>query len=575
MALYFYPPDLQKQFVNRERELSQLEHYVGQLRAGRPMHVAVFGLRRIGKTLLLKELIARMVQRSAIDGEAAKVLPVYMDFSEACANPQQFATAYIGWIAYWTLKHGESSPWAFFDLPTLQTEVLQAQDAVLSETVQRLAQELQKAKPDGHFLIELAFGLPARLAQAHGIRLLLILDEFQEIRSLENYADLRNVVGVFRAHFQHQGVVAYFLCGSAITALSEMVADYRSPLFVQFIQLVLDGFSAEATATLVKQWLPGAAEVPFVHEEIFNLTRGHPFYITALCQRLHEATELGDRPLSAELVREAFVMETLAPHGAIYELCRYVHDISLCRASGYASIKAVLHILAAEEGLTATEVARRLHVTPGTARNYLRWLLEVDLLIDQQKQYYFRDPVLRYWIAMISRGIEVTTTTPPVNLLELVEHLDLLYQRTARELGLAKESQVRELLRAFAGQVVDGALFGTSGQMTLPAFAKVEPIAADDSSWEIDALAEPAADDRGGNIEPWAVEVKWRNRRIDYHDVVRLVATASDLKARPWLIAKNGLTPSATDFARQNGVLVSTEREVQMIAERLGVRFGK
>jgi len=571
MTLYFYPPELQEQFVNRDRELRQLGHYLDQLQSGRPTHVAVFGLRRIGKTLLLKELIARTLQSSAPQSGASEVVPVYMDFSEVCANPEQFATAYIGWIAYWLLTRGQASPLAYFDLPTLQVEVLQAKDAVLTEAVQRLSQELQKAKPDRHFLIELAFSLPARLAQARGIRLLMILDEFQEIRALENYPDLRNVVGVFRAHLQLQGVVAYFLCGSAITALSEMVADYRSPLFVQFIQLVLEGFDADATAALTGQWLPGASQIPFVQEEIFNLTRGHPFYVTALCQRVRLAQDVADRPLTAELVREAFVMETLAPHGAIYELCRYVHDIALYRASGYASIKAVLHILAAEEGLTASEVARRLKVTPGAARNYLRWLLEVDLLIEHQKSYYFRDPVLRYWIAMISRGIEVTTAAPPVNLLELIEHLDLLYQRTASELGLAKESQVRELLRNFAGQAVDGALFGQMGQLTLPTFTRVEPVSAADSSWEIDALADAEAD----AAERWAVEVKWRNRRADYHDIVRFHARAQDLNARPWFIAKTGLTASATEYARDKGLLVSTERELQVLAERLGVRFGK
>jgi hypothetical protein len=28
MALYFYPTELQRQFVNRERELQQLGHYL-------------------------------------------------------------------------------------------------------------------------------------------------------------------------------------------------------------------------------------------------------------------------------------------------------------------------------------------------------------------------------------------------------------------------------------------------------------------------------------------------------------------------------------------------------------------
>jgi|GEM_PF-6003759 len=84
MTLYFYPPDLRQQFVNRERELRQLEHYLDQLRRGQPTHVALFGLRRIGKTLLLKELIARLLE------PGDDVIPIYMDLSESCGSPEHF-----------------------------------------------------------------------------------------------------------------------------------------------------------------------------------------------------------------------------------------------------------------------------------------------------------------------------------------------------------------------------------------------------------------------------------------------------------------------------------------------------
>ncbi len=383
------------------------------------------------------------------------------------------------------------------------------------------------------------------------------------------------MVGIFRANLQHQSGVAYFLAGSAITALSGMVADYRSPLFVQLVQLPLGGFDLEGTAALVGKWFPERADDPFLVEEIHTLTQGHPFYTTAVCQRMRAYHQVADRPLTPQLVREAFVIETLNPRGAIYELCRYVHDVALHRATGYASIRAVLHILAGEEGLTASDVARRLKVTPGTARNYLRWLLEVDLVIERQKRYYFRDPVLRYWVAMVTRGIEVTPATPPVDLVTLIEELDLLYQRVASELGLAKESQVRELLRAFAGQTVDGALFGLSGKLSLPTFVRVEPYVAPGNAYELDALAEACTEPGRSNGERWAVEVKWRNSRADYTDVTRFHAKALDLNARPWFVTKTGLTPSAEGYVQEKGILVSTERELQLLAEQLGVRFGR
>lgn len=561
MTLYFYPQDLRQQFVDREKELEQLMHHMRELRSGRPIHTALFGLRRIGKTLLLKEFIARLLD------QGDEVVPVYMDLSGSCGSPEQFATVYIGLTAYWFLTKGQALPLPYFDPHSLHAQVVSAGESILEETVQHLSQELAKAKPNRHLLLELAFGLPARLAHERGIRIFVILDEFQEIRTLENFSDTRNVVGVFRANLQHQSSIAYILAGSAITALSGMVADHRSPLFVQLVQLPLSGFDPKGTADLVKKWFPEAAHDFFLTEEIHTLTQGHPFYITALCQRMRISHDTADRPLTAQLAREAFVLESLNSRGSIYELCHYVHDVALHRATGYASIKSVLHILAGEEGLTASEVARRLRVTPGTARNYLRWLIEVDLIIERQKRYYFRDPVLRYWQAMFTRGIEVTPATPPVDLMTLMEELDLLYQRAVSELGLAKESQVREMLRAFAGQAIDGALFGLSGKLTLPTFTRVEPYVAPGNAWEIDALAEDG--------ETWAVEIKWRNRRADHTEVTRFHTKALDLNARPWFIAKTGLTSSAEDYAREKGILVSMEKELQLLAEQLGMRFGK
>ncbi|MEI6465950.1 MAG: hypothetical protein WCQ89_14600, partial [Verrucomicrobiota bacterium] len=62
-----------------------------------------------------------------------------------------------------------------------------------------------------------------------------------------------------------------------------------------------------------------------------------------------------------------------------------------------------------------------------------------------------------------------------------------------QRLGRARESQLRELLRSFNGQVVDGAWFGADGALTLPLFSKVSPYRSPDGQLEVDALAELAA----------------------------------------------------------------------------------
>ena len=57
----------------------------------------------------------------------------------------------------------------------------------------------------------------------------------------------------------------------------------------------------------------------------------------------------------------------------------------------------------ADEPLTLTEIAQRLHRTPGSTKDYLSWLEDVDLVSVRQKRYSFTDPVLRLWVRLHCR----------------------------------------------------------------------------------------------------------------------------------------------------------------------------
>jgi len=83
-----------------------------------------------------------------------------------------------------------------------------------------------------------------------------------------------------------------------------------------------------------------------------------------------------------------------------------------------------LQILAQEEGLSASDVARQLRVTSGSASDYLRWLCEVDLVVEKDRAYFFRDPVLRFWVRYRLTGIVVSLDAEPIDLKELIHRLD-------------------------------------------------------------------------------------------------------------------------------------------------------
>ena len=83
----------------------------------------------------------------------------------------------------------------------------------------------------------------------------------------------------------------------------------------------------------------------------------------------------------------------------------FCYELRLHRARGYGALKAILDILADEEPLTLTEISQRLHRTPGSTKDYLSWLEDVDLVTSRQKRYSFTDPLLRLWVRLHCRPV--------------------------------------------------------------------------------------------------------------------------------------------------------------------------
>ena len=131
---------------------------------------------------------------------------------------------------------------------------------------------------------------------------------------------------------------------------------------------------------------------------VHALTAGRPAYVGALAKAI---AVLGGGDPVAVLAAQLAVGEPLC------QTCRLGYEIRLGRARGHGSLKAILQVLAAEEPLTLTAIARRLGRTPGSTRDYLSWLEDVDLIHVEQKRYSFTDALLRVWLRLHARP------TPP------------------------------------------------------------------------------------------------------------------------------------------------------------------
>jgi hypothetical protein len=93
----------------------------------------------------------------------------------------------------------------------------------------------------------------------------------------------------------------------------------------------------------------------------------------------------------------------LGSDGHLTARCRESYEFRLHRARGYGALKAILGVLAENEPLNLTEIAHALHRTPGSTKDYLSWLEDVDLVSMHGKRYAYEDPLLRLYVRLHAR----------------------------------------------------------------------------------------------------------------------------------------------------------------------------
>ena len=551
---FFYPQSSRDIFTDRRAILCQLKATTRNMIEGKPQQIAIFGPRRIGKTLLLKEYMYRLLKSQK------EVVPVFMDFQELCISPEVFVSGFICQLYYWLYEQGSTNPQHYYSLSHVLKKAIAKQDFLAIQTIEEVQNQLSRRNPDRFFLLTLAFNFPQELAMATGRHLLFIWDEFQSIEGLNNYPGVGNVLGLFRAAMQRQGDVSYFLSGSAITIINRIISDHNSPLFAQFDRYSLAPFNKDSTRELVLKILPELKN-PDLQQEIYHLTCGNPFYITILCNKIRDLVR-NFSLIDSGLIRTAFILEALSKNGKIYAHCQYIYDLSLRQATGFGALRNILRLLAQEEGQTTAELARKLRVSHQTTGEYLRSLLNVDLIVERKKKYYYVDSVLRYWVANVGQGIDIEYLPSEELLGELIPQLVEQIQRTSSELGTAKESEIRELLRALSNKEVPGKLLGTSEPaIQFPCFEDVIQYRSKDGQIEVDCLANT---DHGN----WAVEVKWRTKVIGVEEVQKFQNKCKKIAQYLWFVSKSGFTQNAQHYCKEQRIYFTDEAALRELKNK-------
>jgi hypothetical protein len=245
----------------------------------------------------------------------------------------------------------------------------------------------------------LAFFDTARAA--NGAPATFLLDEFLELRTFESFPGLRSVLRDLLAALASSG--NRFVLTTRYTARAHRLLR-DAPAQFEIIH-VAPLSAAEVRATLPAGPMRGGSftedEDDHARDELARLVQvladGRPAYTRLIAETASSlAPRGGADPVSA-------LAALIAPGGQLTAFCRFCYELRLHRARGYGALKAILEVLAEHEPLTLTEIAQRLRRTPGSTKDYLSWLEDVDLIVSRNKRYSFADPMLRLWVRLHCR----------------------------------------------------------------------------------------------------------------------------------------------------------------------------
>lgn len=232
-----------------------------------------------------------------------------------------------------------------------------------------------------HALLE----LPAQIANRYGRCLLVVLDEFQALVSLDG------MDGVFRSHIQHHSEVSYLFAGSEPSLLRALFEDRARPLYGQAERLRLGRLNADATHDFVsRRFHETGRDAGEIVTELVHLAECHPQRLMLIAHLLWDRVEERHPATWVEL-RSAYdaAMRLVDPElRYLWEsLSANERRVLAALASGYSPYQ--------QEARRLMGLANRSSAARAVAGLEVKTTVE---RVDDSEQLHIVDPLLARWV---------------------------------------------------------------------------------------------------------------------------------------------------------------------------------
>jgi len=262
-------------FCNRENIRAQLLSNIEQVQP-----TLLSAPRRYGKTSLVEQVLQYDIPRSPLKNHFSHSIELLM--AHDLESVQNIILSGIGRLAGNMLPFHKSAmiklQGYFSAMRPEYTMDINGPRVALSPTVslQSITEALMRLN---------------QMAQQEGVSVTLAMDEFQQIATIRQHAEIEAAI---RAAVQHSTHVSYIFTGSNRHLLDVMFENASRPFFGQCERIILGRITKGKYIPFIsnaakRRW--GCQIDGAVLDLILQITRCHPYYVNALCHRLWRHSE--------------------------------------------------------------------------------------------------------------------------------------------------------------------------------------------------------------------------------------------------------------------------------------------
>ena len=227
--------------------------------------------------------------------------------------------------------------------------------------------------------------LPEKIAIAKSIRLIVCIDEFQQLAQLSGYRDLE---GKMRSVWQKQQQVSYCFYGSKRHMMLDIFNNSSNPFYrfgqVLFLQKIK---KEEWVPIIVNAFKRTNKEISIEQaEQLCDIVKCHSWYLQQLCYFVWSGTSDKVTDETIEM-RTRQLIDTNMP--------MFMNDTENLTAAQTAMLRAVAN---GEYRFNSIPVVRKYELgSAQTITRNKRMLTERDFIEKEGELYVFSDPVFELW----------------------------------------------------------------------------------------------------------------------------------------------------------------------------------